>query len=461
MKKREGGQVFILVLILLAIGALLVVPALRLTGTSLKSSQIVTRQAKALYAADAAQEYVLWKLLYQSYGSEFTYNGENKTLTSEEYPLLNVYGIPVDVTVIMRAVEGVGAITLATDEAIMPTKTVSPSTVPDGSYRTYTYTIRLEQLSDNTSQGLNAVYDILPDEFDESDYEIGSSRLSVDGGLFVPIGDPARDVVGGQVRLRWPDPDTYGSENFTSPMRDFAIRQVKEIEFKMTGTLLNNRTYYNWVVLKVGDTITLSGVQAPIITGNGNTPEGGLLESSKTSDPEVITPGVETDIEYTITITNLDGSTHQIQEITDYLPPGFNYLGPTSNITDQNPVSDNVTINGVDRQVLLWTTAEFPNGNAVSIAGGETLALVFWARTTKDVSGSYFNEVTVVPNAPLPQIFEDIGVTYADFNASYSWNTGAVIVPAYDVRAEAMAVTVNTNMSLTLDAVSITSWQVE
>ena len=57
--RRQKGQAFILVLILLAVGSLLTVPALRLTSTSLKSSQVVTRQVKALYAADAAQEYVI------------------------------------------------------------------------------------------------------------------------------------------------------------------------------------------------------------------------------------------------------------------------------------------------------------------------------------------------------------------------------------------------------------------
>ena len=73
--KREGGQAFILVLILLTIGALLIVPTLRLTYTSLKSSQIVGGQARALYAADAAQEYVVWKLRYDEYASLFTENG--------------------------------------------------------------------------------------------------------------------------------------------------------------------------------------------------------------------------------------------------------------------------------------------------------------------------------------------------------------------------------------------------
>jgi len=45
----------------------------------------------------------------------------------------------------------------------------------------------------------------------------------------------------------------------------------------------------------------------------------------------------------------------------------------------------------------------------------------------------------VVPKTPVPTIFSDppLSVTYEDFNTGYSWNTGAVIVPAYDSRTEA------------------------
>ena len=185
MRKRQAGQAFILVLILLAIGALMIVPGLRLAFTSLKSSQIVTQRVKTLYAAEAAQEYVMWKLIYDDFATEFTYDGEEKTLQ------FNCCGISVDILVVMRAVESTGAILLATDDVIRPTKSVIPDTVPDGSNRTYTYYIRLEQLSDDTSQGLDAVYDILPKGFGpDITYIAGSSKLRVDGGEWEPFPDP-------------------------------------------------------------------------------------------------------------------------------------------------------------------------------------------------------------------------------------------------------------------------------
>ena len=38
----------------------------------------------------------------------------------------------------------------------------------------------------------------------------------------------------------------------------------------------------------------------------------------------------------------------------------------------------------------------------------------------------------VVPKTPVPTIFSKIGVTDEEYYDGYSWNTGAVIVPAYD-----------------------------
>lgn len=451
MRKREGGQVFILVLILLAIGALLAVPALRLTGTALKSSQIITRQTKALYAADAAQEYVLWKLLYDDYGAEFTYNGEEKTLQ------FDCCDIPVEVTVIMRAVEGQGGVGLSTDDVIRPTKTVSPGTVPNDTYQTYTYIIKLEQLSDNNTQGLDAVYDILPDGFNpaSSDYVVGSSYLRVDGGSWASIPDPLVEVEATQYRLRWP-----AEGSFETPIRDFAVRQVKELKFQVAGELPKNSVNCNWVVLKPWDTV--SGSQAPISVGSPANPgicdDGGMLAVDKTSNPEVIQPGVRTPVEYTISITNRDGFTSHIEEIIDYLPPEFYYTGPTSNITVSDPTNQSLeNINDVDRWKLQWGFSP-----AVSILSGETLTLNFWAEATKDVSGSYYNEVMVMSDVPVPKIFQDIGVTDEEYYASYSWNTGTVIVPAYDSRTEADGATVEANMSLILGGgVTITSWQVK
>jgi len=465
MRKRQGGQAFILVLILLAIGALLIVPMLRLTSTELKSSQIVSGKTKKLYALNAAQEWMLWNLTQPGFTSQFELGVENI------FPI-DVCGTPVTITIVMQAKPGEGGMVLATEHVIRPTKTVVPFEVDNSYSGPYTYTITLEQLSEDNSQGLDAVYDVLPKGLE---YIPGSSRLRVDGGAWTQdIGEPSIDITGGRSRLRWPS-----SGNFTEPMRFFEVRQVKDISFEVTGSLSpSNATFYNWVLLKLGDIDTLSGPQAPIKVGTGAGHVGGLLEVDKFSDPEIIQPGVETSIKYTINITNLDGETHQIQSLTDYLPPGFDYCTTDppepenaithetcqlpSGITTDNPteiikMTFDTPEEEDDRYRLYW---EF--SPAVSIQADETLTLTFWARTTKDVSGSYFNEVTVVPQTPIPSIFQpdDMYVTYEDFNTTYSWNTGAVMVPYFDSEADADGESIDTNFSLTGGGVEITSWQI-
>jgi len=475
--RKQAGQAFILVLILLGIGALLVVPALRLTGTSLTSSQIVERQIKGLYAADAAQEYILWKLMY-----DVAWRNEN--LGTEDVPYsfaFNVCEVPVSATVIMRAEEGKGGITLATDDKIKPTKTVDPAEVDNDFSGPYTYIIRLEQLSEDNSQGLDAVYDVLPKGLD---YIPGSSRLRVAGGAWTDdIGEPSFVTKGGQVRLRWPHID---SGDFAEPMRDFDVRQVKEIKFDVTGEILSNNAFvYNWVLLKMEDgTNTLSGPVAPIKIGTGAGHVGGLLQVSKSSDPHIILPGELTTVSYTIEIKNLDGNVHQIQNLTDYLPPGFDYCTTsppepenaithatcqlpygitTSNPTEITLMTMDTPEEEDDRYRLYW---EFSPAVPIPPYYDEEdiLYLNFYARTTKDVSGSYYNEVIVEPDASVDSIFkpDDMSVTDDDFNnSSYSWNSGAVIVPAYDSSSEAEGITIDANMSLILGGITITSWYVD
>jgi len=356
--RKQAGQAFILVLIVLAIGAVLVVPSLRLTGTALMGTPTVERHTKGLYAADAATEYILWKLAYDGFASQFT--PENNTAELN----FNVCDVPVGVTIVMRATEGKGGITLATDDKIKPTKTVDPSWVPDKNLYTYTYTIKLDHLSDDNSQGLDALYDLLPGGI--TDY-IGPTEMRVDGGEWMTVPDPDTSQLGSKGYLKWPadyewDPvvvnpfTSDGSDGFYG-IRDFEVRQVKEIRFRMEGRLGNNDVHCNWVVLKMeDDTNTLSGPQAPITVGSppnpGDCSDHSVMEVTKSSDPNIIPPGVETDIDYTISITNMYTQTRFIHEITDYLPPGFLFDGDKpigGDITDEAPTVTLETINGIER----------------------------------------------------------------------------------------------------------------
>jgi len=386
-------------------------------------------------------------------------------------------------TVVMRAREGEGGIVLATDDIVKPTKSVSASgyptdpttggiTVPNGNSRTYTYIIRLERLSPNEPSQLTTVYDILPAGFSGLTYVNNSSKLRVDGGSWENFGNPLVESsgYGGQVRLRWP-----ASGNFTSPVRDFAVRQVKELQFQVTGSLPSNSVNVNWTVLDPWD--TLSGPQSKITVGSPSNPNiwgsMGGFEVGKTVVPDIIPPGEPTEIQYTLTIINHNNSTEALQEVTDYLPSGFNYVDNSTggNITTNNPQGwpniPTVTLNGVERQVLRWTSTQIPPGNK-SFSAGQTKTLTFRAMTTKDVSGSYYNEFEAWPDLPVPKIvYEIIGPTTGQdaqdrtmWNTSYSWNTGTVLVPYYDSRADAEEVVIDSNFGLTEGGIAIKSWQV-
>ncbi len=475
MRKKQAGQAFILVLIVLAIGAVLVVPSLRLTGTILGSTQTITGRSRGLYAATAAQEQVMWMLYHGTLVTDLPNDGDSIDFT------VDVCGTSVGVSVVMRAVELEGGVNLATEHTIMPTKTVSPdhadSNSDDGPY---TYTITLDQVSSDTTRGLDAVYDILSSEFKEkavNAYIWNSGQISEDGITWETINPsfPSSSL------LRWPAEGSFGE-----PFRTFTPGQVKYLRFSLESTFNHNdEVVSNWVVLKVGDGVdpendvfTLSGPQAFIIVGNPvdefgeplsvPTDAGGVFEVYKSTDPEplVIPPLQATPVEYTVHITNMDNNQNFVTRIEDYLPPGFSYVtGSTnSNITDnQDPHPPQlVNRNGVDRYLLLWDSVQLGSAG-YKIEPGEEATLTFTALAEQGVSGNYYNEVIVLPkNFPDPVAFNYIdGFPDSGYGETYSWNTGVVIVPAYDSETDAEGVTIDTNLALGPDGVSIISWHVD
>lgn len=476
-KIKESGQAFILVLILLAIGALLVVPALRLTDTIIRSTQDITVRNRALYACEAAQQQVMWMLYHGDLINRLPKNGDSEEFT------VDVCGMEVDVSVVMRAVELEGGIVLATEHTIMPTKTVSPDhAYSDTDRGPYTYTISLDQVSSDTTRGLDAVYDILSSEFKgkaEDLYIWNSSEISMDGENWDPIDNPSFPSIS---LLRWP-----AEGSFEAPFRTFTPGEVKYLRFSLRGPFnRNDKVVCNWVVLKVGDGVdpendvfTLSGPQAFIIVGNPvddegeplsvPTDAGGVFEVYKSTDdpsPLIIPPRKETAVTYTVHITNMDNSQNFVTRIEDYLPDGFTYVdGSTDSIiTDnQDPHPPQlVNKNGVDRYFLLWDSVQL-GAEGYKIEPGEEATLIFTALAKQNISGNYYNEVIVLPNNfPNPTAFKYIdGFPVSGYGETYSWNTGVVIVPAYDSETEAEGVNIDTNLAIDPDGISIISWHVD
>ena len=91
--------------------------------------------------------------------------------------------------------------------------------------------------------------------------------------------------------------------------------------------------------------------------------------------------------------------------------------------------------------------------------------MTFIARTSENVSGSYYNEVNVSTNVGIPTILSTPGIsaTKPDFNTGYTWNSAPVIVAAYDSSATSGNVTVTTeaNLGVTVGGMDIISYQIE
>ncbi|MFC1990234.1 hypothetical protein ACFLVW_06770 [Chloroflexota bacterium] len=468
MKKREAGQAFILVLIMLALGSLLAAPALRLTYTSLRSASIIGDRNRGLYAGEATQQIVMWKLYHGDLMDEL---GFEPGLNTANFTV-DVCGTTSDVLVTMRAVELAGGVILATDHKILPTKMVEPATASSkDDTGPFTYTITLKQVSSNVTDGLDAVYDIMSEEFKgkASDlYVAGSSYISTDNVSWQQIGDPKTDF-GSNSLLRWP-----ATGDFTAPFRDFYPGEKKYLKFDLYGPFNHDDIVVcNWVVVKTGDIFSLSTPQAPLSVGNPSDPDecadSGLFTVTKVSDPMVIPPNEPTEVTYTITVTNMAGSTNRILQIDDYLPPGFVYMteyAPTGDITVMPPYSEYLFYNGVERQHLWWQAGGEVDdqllANGVTIAAGGSMTLTFKALAEQGISGNYYNEVIAIPaTAPPPGPFDDLedeGFDISGYSQSYSWSTGVVIVPAYDSQATSEGETVEASMAVEPDTVRIISW---
>ena len=96
LSKRESGQAFILVLILLLIGGLMLPPLLAFASTGLKASQVYEQKTDELYAADAGVEDALWKIINDP-SLDALASGEFHVYNLTDSQQIN--GLPVNVNV--------------------------------------------------------------------------------------------------------------------------------------------------------------------------------------------------------------------------------------------------------------------------------------------------------------------------------------------------------------------------
>ena len=437
MRTSERGYALILVLILLAVGALLIYPTLRFAFTSGKLKQLHSTMLMEQYAVGAAAEHAMWKLQYGGGTAELT--TENDTL---EYSL-DINGITTDVTIMMRIETQLSGQDLAHDDfKVKPWSEVSPATSNPGNH-TFDYTINMQQLDTDPATGyIDEVWDMLPPGFE---YVAGSS---VHEGS--PISDPtvSYDPEFDVYTLKWEfQPaitfDTYG--------------QVRTLTFQAQANVKNNERYTNEVALKPND--ERAGKSAPIVVGNPpySGSAGGMVQILAESDPLIAIPNVTTDFELTLNFTNVDIGPHGIDEIKTVLAPGFSYVSGSSGQFPSNMTTDEPTVDVLPdgREELKWDT--FPV-KPVPLDVDETLTQQFETVATLAEAGTNYVEVFIKLNSPAAYGPELLPGT-AD--QGYSWQSGPVIVPQYDVLGDAPVLSGWGNVIPGGAGVSLESWHVE
>ena len=438
MKSGEKGFVLVLVVIFLALGSLLVIPALKLAYSTLNLKQLRTLTLQDQYARDGAAEHAMWTLQYG--GGTALLTEASQTIDYE----IVLNGISTDVTIQLRAEPGLSGQALANPGfKVLPGSSVTPLNPTPAVPTTFNYTITMRQLDpDPTTGEITEVWDQLPPGFT---YVTGSSQFEAS-----PIGDPIVELepITNVQTIHW----------LFSPSIDFQVYgQVKSLTFQADATPPDNGRYCNEVALQPNK--ERAGKSAIITLGTPpyNGCAGRRIPLTMEAIPGIVPPNVPTTVTFTAEYTNLDIGPHEVDEIKVVLAPGFTYLADSAAEFGSNMTTDEPTAVQLpdSRWELKWDT--FPVvGKPVPFAVDQIRTQAFKATTTPTESGSAYAEVftkIVGPclHAPcsLPGGGED----------GYSWQVGVTIVPAYDVRSEA-EITSGWGNSIPGGGVTLESWNV-
>ena len=485
-REDQGGELFILVLMLLLMGTLILTPAIVMSDTALKSKKIHTGILAEQYTRDAGAEFAMWDLIY----------GDAALLLSEANPevssSITLNGITSTITTVWTATESLANISSTEDDRVRPSNSVICDKDGDGfdddclalpkniDGMVARYTIYLEQISPDTENGVTVVYDELPTGFSY----IPGSTFSQDGSILAF--EPAELPTSQNPVLAWDFETALGG-----PLL-FNHGEVKQFSFDVNINKSEDR-YCNAIYIKPNR--ELSGKTAPIhVSTPSNTEgcQGGGVATAKFVDTPVAFPEVVTVFTYIINVENVDTSTLHLDNVRDILPQGgFRYLlnSASYKITDTpfDPENDSFinlagdipildgdlekTILANNRQQLVWSD---PGGGgdpkwSLSQAGsdGDTLIVRFEVIATLDSSGTYFNEVfgDVGAGCNAPQHLVGLGIFTPgqedeEYCFRYSWPTSGVIVPSYDVQSSAGRLVGQGNADLISDLNSavLNSW---
>jgi len=425
MRKKEVGQAFILVLILLAVGALLIAPALNLAFTGLKGRMAQHTSLMEYYAVDGAQEYSVWRLANEEGVAASLPVGEE---SAPFYIVLNDVQAEYTITVQAGAAGAPSEGPIETRDKFKITIDVEPGFLPMAGTDTFTYTIRLKYMNPDVTEALKEISDNLWSG--DFKYVSGSTRGNIlAGGDEIPIDDSYLKILGG-THLKW---------TFNPPI-EFDYWEERYLRFDVTATL-EEGTYPNQVYLEPNH--TLSPLTAPIVVVEDTGWDELLV--TKEVYPPVAYSGVETPLTYTITIENVSSNPATIHFIRDALPPGFIYAADSSSgVLDTPPAKEEEPVGTPEGNRI---ELEWRYDPAITINPGpeNKLSGSFDAIGTLGDSGTYANELWVV----------------SSFGEFYTWQTAGVVVPQYDIESSSGGTTINLVAVVSGGKHRIKSWVVE
>jgi hypothetical protein len=266
------------------------------------------------------------------------------------------------------------------------------------------------------------------------------------------------------------------------PDLDFSYGQERTLSFESRAILDDDTRYWNAAIIQPNNSYT--GLTANVTVGNP--PDTGIpgagISVEKSADPQIVYAGVPTIVTYVISITNNDtGEFSKLDYIEDYLPLGFSYVGDSATLIWPQNSTDNPAYQTYSllynigdfepdfssqpdgRLKLKWhgqpsANGLFPGDNKLlhdrPFPAGLTYTQTFQASANVSVSGNYPNEVFV--KLKDWNLYGDRGL--GQDKEVYSWPTGEVVVPAYDILTETELSILRTNAAITQEGITIRSW---
>ncbi len=488
--KGQRGFALILVLVLMALGAMAVTPALRLASTSLKSKAIHTEILEDQYARDGATEYAIWQLQYGTATSDLDINNDETT------SIVVLNGITTNLKIKMRTELGTSGVAGGEGNSLRITQSVECDKDSDGfdddcmalpiqTGMVARFTISLTQTGPDTVP-LEYMYEEYPEKFVFRPGTLASPDSSF-LEILPEIVDFPENIGSSQNQIwKW---------DFSSDPVTFVQDQVKTFTFE-ADIPSQESLYCNGVFLKLQQPPNEKADKAEANVKVGNKEDdgckGGGMVSEKFADTLVVPPGQLTVITYIANVTNIENNSAKILVLKDVLPQGgFQWCDPAnppSGFTCEAPMykvvadpfdplvdsftdtsgytnlPDPVRTFNNGRWELVWDNGG--SGWNMGQAGkvDDTFTIRFQSHVTPTESGSYFNEIFADVNCTAPNPLKDSPVSVTsnqEYCASYSWPTGGTLVPMYDVNSAAERTSGQGNISVGVGTTSLESWYVD